>query len=235
MLLSNSLRIAPEDMDIETLMDPESDTLTREQSYSLKNSLRDLLLVLLAALLLRCPCRRPPPPPGAGRGSRSPAPAAGPSRNTRRCSRRVFFRPARRKIAGILGVLQDFLTRQGGKRPVQAACGEIFGIPGDEAAVKVIGGDKADLAEVAALLFAQYLAHRPRQMGGKALPEFFSRRPTSSASPWWRWWTPARTSTSAPPPRKSGSSSRAFYIEPPASSSAASSTSSRSRREFLRE
>jgi len=42
----------PEDMDIETLMDPESDTLTREQSYSLKNSLRDLLLVLLAALLL---------------------------------------------------------------------------------------------------------------------------------------------------------------------------------------
>ena len=42
----------PEDMDIETLMDPESDTLTREQSYSLRNSLRDLLLVLLAALLL---------------------------------------------------------------------------------------------------------------------------------------------------------------------------------------
>lgn len=42
----------PEDMDIETLMDPGSDALTREQSYSLKNSLRDLLLVLLAALLL---------------------------------------------------------------------------------------------------------------------------------------------------------------------------------------
>ena len=42
----------PEDMDIEALMDPGSDTLTREQSYSLKNSLRDLLLVLLAALLL---------------------------------------------------------------------------------------------------------------------------------------------------------------------------------------
>ena len=42
----------PEDMDIEALMDPGSDTLTREQSYSLRNSLRDLLLVLLAALLL---------------------------------------------------------------------------------------------------------------------------------------------------------------------------------------
>lgn len=42
----------PEDMDIEALMDPGSDALTREQSYSLKNSLRDLLLVLLAALLL---------------------------------------------------------------------------------------------------------------------------------------------------------------------------------------
>ena len=42
----------PEDMDIEALMDPGSDALTRDQSYSLKNSLRDLLLVLLAALLL---------------------------------------------------------------------------------------------------------------------------------------------------------------------------------------
>ena len=42
----------PEDMDIETLMDPGSDTLTREQSYSLRNSLQDLLLVLMAALLL---------------------------------------------------------------------------------------------------------------------------------------------------------------------------------------
>ncbi len=28
---------------------------------------------------------------------------------------RVFFRPARQKIAGILAVLQDFLTQQGGK------------------------------------------------------------------------------------------------------------------------
>ncbi len=42
----------PEDMDIEALMDPGSDTLTREQSYSLRNSLRDLLLVLLAAALV---------------------------------------------------------------------------------------------------------------------------------------------------------------------------------------
>ena len=41
----------PEDMDIEALMDPGSDTLTREQSYSLKNSLRDLLLARAAGLL----------------------------------------------------------------------------------------------------------------------------------------------------------------------------------------
>ena len=42
----------PENLEIEQLMDNGSDTLTREQSYSLKNSLRDLLLVLLAGLLL---------------------------------------------------------------------------------------------------------------------------------------------------------------------------------------
>lgn len=42
----------PENLEIEQLMDNGSDTLTREQSYSLKKSLRDLLLVLLAALLL---------------------------------------------------------------------------------------------------------------------------------------------------------------------------------------
>jgi hypothetical protein len=39
---------------------------------------------------------------------------------------RVFFRPARQKIAGILAVLQDFLTQQDGKIPVQAACREIL-------------------------------------------------------------------------------------------------------------
>lgn len=44
--------MGPEDMDIEALMDTGSDTLTREQSYSLKSSLRELLLVLAAALLL---------------------------------------------------------------------------------------------------------------------------------------------------------------------------------------
>ena len=32
-----------------------------------------------------------------------------------------FCRPARQKIAGILAVFQDFLTRQGGKRPGQTA------------------------------------------------------------------------------------------------------------------
>ena len=37
-----------------------------------------------------------------------------------------FCRPARQKIAGILGVFQDFLTQQDGKRPVQAVCGEIL-------------------------------------------------------------------------------------------------------------
>ena len=30
-----------------------------------------------------------------------------------------FCRPARQKIPGILDVFQDFLTRQGGKRPAQ--------------------------------------------------------------------------------------------------------------------
>lgn len=44
--------MGPEDMDIEALMDTGSDRLTEEQSYSLKSSLRELLLVLLAALLL---------------------------------------------------------------------------------------------------------------------------------------------------------------------------------------
>ena len=39
---------------------------------------------------------------------------------------RVVFRPARQKIAGILAVLQDFLTQQGGKIPVQAACWKIL-------------------------------------------------------------------------------------------------------------
>jgi hypothetical protein len=37
-----------------------------------------------------------------------------------------FFCPARQKIAGILGVLQDFLTQQDRKRPALAACGEIL-------------------------------------------------------------------------------------------------------------
>jgi len=32
-----------------------------------------------------------------------------------------FCRPARQKIAGILNVFQDFLTRQGGKEPGQTA------------------------------------------------------------------------------------------------------------------
>ncbi len=32
-----------------------------------------------------------------------------------------FCCPARQKIAGILDVFQDFLTRQGGKRPAQTA------------------------------------------------------------------------------------------------------------------
>jgi len=42
----------PEEMDIESLMDPGSDTLTGEQSFSLKGSLWSLFRVLLAALLL---------------------------------------------------------------------------------------------------------------------------------------------------------------------------------------
>lgn len=42
----------PEKLEIEALMDTGSDTLTKEQSYSLKHSLRDLLLVLLAGVLL---------------------------------------------------------------------------------------------------------------------------------------------------------------------------------------
>ncbi len=33
-----------------------------------------------------------------------------------------FCQPARQKIVGILGVFQDFLTQQGGKRPAQTAC-----------------------------------------------------------------------------------------------------------------
>ncbi len=44
--------MGPEDLDIETLMDTSSDTLTREQSYSLEGSLRSLFRVLLAAVLL---------------------------------------------------------------------------------------------------------------------------------------------------------------------------------------
>jgi len=44
--------VEPEKLEIEQLMDNGSDTLTPEQSYSLKNSLRDLLLVLAAGLLL---------------------------------------------------------------------------------------------------------------------------------------------------------------------------------------
>ncbi len=40
----------PEETEIETLMDPDSDRLTGQQAYSLKSSLRDLLRVLLAAV-----------------------------------------------------------------------------------------------------------------------------------------------------------------------------------------
>ena len=37
-----------------------------------------------------------------------------------------FLRPARQKTAGILAVLQGFLTPQGVKRPAKAACREIL-------------------------------------------------------------------------------------------------------------
>ena len=44
--------MGPEEMDIEGLMDPNSDTLTKEQSYSLESSLWSLFHMLLVALLL---------------------------------------------------------------------------------------------------------------------------------------------------------------------------------------
>ena len=44
--------MGPEDVEIEQLMDNGSDALTPEQAYSLKSSLRELLWVLLAAVLL---------------------------------------------------------------------------------------------------------------------------------------------------------------------------------------
>ena len=44
--------MGPEDLEIETLMDNGSDRLTGEQRYSLRRSLRELLLVQLAAALL---------------------------------------------------------------------------------------------------------------------------------------------------------------------------------------
>jgi hypothetical protein len=41
-------------------------------------------------------------------------------------NRQGFLRPARQKTAGILTVLQGFLTPQGTKRPVEAVCREIL-------------------------------------------------------------------------------------------------------------